>query len=93
MKKQTMQFLKIHIIIMVLAIALFFVAIYIEVFPFSTSFLDSLKVIFIQYLFLLVPDMFAGTFFLIQWIVFIISVGLMTLPFTALIFWLKHRKS
>ncbi len=92
MKKQTMQFLKIHIIIMVLAIALFFVVV-IGGDPFSTSFLDSLKVIFIQYLILLVPDMFAGTFFLIQWIVFIISVGLMTLPFTALIFWLKHRKS
>jgi hypothetical protein len=92
MKKQTMQFLKIHIIIMVLAIALFFVAA-IGGDPFSTSFLDSLKVIFIQYLILLVPDMFAGTFFLIEWIVFIISVGLMTLPFTALIFWLKHRKS
>ena len=92
MKKQTMQFLKIHIIIMVLAIALFFVAI-LDSTHISTSFLDSLKVIFIQYLFLLVPDMFAGTFFLIQWIVFIISVGLMTLPFTALIFWLKHRKS
>ena len=91
MKKQTMQFLKIHIIIMVLAIALFFVVIGGD--PFSTSFLDSLKVIFIQYLILLVPDMFAGTFFLIEWIVFIISVGLMTLPFTALIFWLKHRKS
>tara|TARA_B100000959_G_C14810699_1_gene553676 strand:- start:299 stop:571 length:273 start_codon:yes stop_codon:yes gene_type:complete len=90
MKKQTMQFLKIHIIIMVLAIALYLVAIGD---PFSTSFLDSLKVIFIQYLILLVPDMFAGTFFLIEWIVLIISVGLMTLPFTALIFWLKHRKS
>ena len=92
MKKQTMQFLKIHIIIMVLAIALYLFAV-LGGDPISTSSLDSLKVIFIQYLILLVPDMFAGTFFLIQWIVFIISVGLMTLPFTALIFWLKHRKS
>ena len=84
MKKQTMQFLKIHIIIMVLAIALYLVAA-------NPATITSL--IIIQYLILLVPDMFAGTFFLIQWIVFIISVGLMTLPFTALIFWLKHRKS